>query len=322
MTAKRKNDSPLSTKPLAAMGRALEYAKLFSMRVLVHFCAILCTGAILHVAPAPEEYTHTYGLGLYIGLVCLVARGMRLEIQWLGPAGLGLLQAGILIFAGFPLPQAIFWGGAQVWVQRLFVNRFAMGTEWVVLLFLLPLGIQFGGIAPKLKLMLGSFLGLTFAGRVLLRKVMQRLAALRNPSMKEALSTANRTAPFQASIATLREKQRQLPAKIRPAIAAIAVSAENILACMDEDPRDLDPGERFLKRYLPAAHTLVDKHQRLAREETLTMDLVEALGKSEEMLQRLETAFAREHDALLKNNVDDFSADLKVLDTLLKMDGR
>lgn len=302
-------------------GKGVSGAREVALRVLVHFAALLSTGAILSVAPPPPDHFYSAGLGLYIGLICLAARGMRLAPEWLGPACLGLIQTGILLVAGLPVYQAVFWGGAQAWVQRLFVNRLNMGTEWVVLFFLLPLGIQLGGAAPKLKLLIGSFAGLAFGGQALLRKIARRLAKLRGEPVQEEIRI-DHLAPFRASIAKLRDKQPQLPANIRPTVSAIAVSAESILACMAEDARDQEPGTRFLKRYLPAAHSVVDKHRRLAREDVVTMDMADALAKSEDMLHRLEAAFAREHGYLLRNDVDDFSADLKVLDTLLKMDGR
>lgn len=300
-------------------GKSASYVREIALRVLVHFAALLCTAAVLSVAPAPPGQFYPAGLGLYIGLICLAARGMRLAPEWLGPACLGLLQTVILLAAGFPVHQAVFWGGAQAWVQRLLVKRGVMGTEWVVLLFLLPLAIQLGGVTPKLKLLLGSFLGLALAGRALLRKIMRRLAVMRGG---EEIARIDKIAPFRASIAKLRDKQPQLPGNIQPVVGAIAAASEVILDRMAEDRRDFEPGERFLKRYLPAAHSLVDKHRRLARESVITMEMADALTKSEETLRRLEAAFGKEHDYLLRNNLDDFSADLKVLDTLLKMDER
>jgi uncharacterized protein (DUF1778 family) len=91
---------------------------------------------------------------------------------------------------------------------------------------------------------------------------------------------------------------------------------------MAADARDLEPGHRFLNRYFKAAHSVVDKHRSLSREEAVTRELAEALDKSREMLSRLGGVFARERERLLRNDVTDFSADLAVIDTLLKMDGR
>ena len=83
----------------------------------------------------------------------------------------------------------------------------------------------------------------------------------------------------------------------------------------------VDHGARFLKRYLAATHGIVDTHLRFAHDKDISPDVASALARSNDMLARLKVAFAKEHALLLQNDVTDFSADLKTLDTLLKMDG-
>ena len=125
----------------------------------------------------------------------------------------------------------------------------------------------------------------------------------------------------RASLAELECKLPGLPVETQASVRAIMQSANNILGCMATDPRDVDHGARFLKRYLAATHGIVDTHLRFAHDKDISPDVASALARSNDMLARLKVAFAKEHALLLQNDVTDFSADLKTLDTLLKMDG-
>lgn len=299
-------------------GKAAEYLKGFGVRVFVHIAALLSGCAV-----AITSSSVMAGVCVYAGVICIVARGISATPGWLAPAGFGVLQTAVLAFLGLPLPQALFWGGAQAWLQRALHKRLAMGSEWMALLPLLPIGIYLMAGMVSLKALLVSFFGVFVAGRGTARVIHR----LRHPvSEKEkqhrGLPEPEKVTVYRASLAALDGKIPRLPRGVQAVASSIAASAGNILECMSNDPRDLEPGHRFLNRYMNAVHTVVDKHIRLAREHAITPEIIEALTKSEDMLARLDTAFAREHARLLENDVTDFSADLTVLDTLLKMDGR
>lgn len=101
----------------------------FFKRILFHISAFII-GAILstHV---PQIHPGEAALGVYLGLICIVARGASRKPSWLVPAVSGAGLAVLLILFGMPFPYALFWGGLQSWVQRLLVKSFRMGTEWV-----------------------------------------------------------------------------------------------------------------------------------------------------------------------------------------------
>ncbi|MDL2209461.1 5-bromo-4-chloroindolyl phosphate hydrolysis family protein [Desulfovibrio sp. OttesenSCG-928-O18] len=299
-------------------GKIVRFLKGFGVRVFVHIAALVCGGAV-----AATSASVMAGVCVYTGVICLVARGISPTPDWLLPAGLGAVQTAVLAVFGLPLPQAIFWGGAQAWLQRRLQKHLAIDSEWLALLLLLPVGIYLVAGMASLKILPLSFFALFIAGRGLARIIHR----LQNPVSEEekrrrSLPEPEKVTVYRASLTTLDAKIPQLPRSLQPVAASIATSTGNILECMVQDPRDLEPGHRFLNRYLVAVHTVVDKHIRLARENTITPEIIEALTASEDMLTRLNTAFAQEHARLLQNDVSDFSADLSVLDTLLKMDGR
>lgn len=314
--------------------RVVEGFRAFSTRVFIHAAAFISSFALARASglfdlpgyPGPGRVAAT--LAAYIGIICIVGRGSPRSTSWLFPAGAGGIQAFILAALGIPFSAAIFWGGAQSFVSRLFFRRPAP-SELPVLLFLLPLSIIFFPSVSPLPLVISFATLAAFSGIIVWRLRSRTRVAVQGSDSTPGHTAGHETTTARAeavtryrqSVREIRAKQPQLPVPIRPALSAILTSAENILVCMEEDPRDLETGQRFLKRYLTATHTVVDKHLRLSREE-ITPEIAAALTESTEMLEKLQSAFAKEYAYLLKNDIDDFSADLKVLDTLLKMDGR
>ena len=298
--------------------QALCELKGLGKRIFVHAVALACA-----VAAAVSTNSVSAGVCVYVGGVCLAARGMAPTPEWAIPTGAGLLQAVLLTLFGFPLPQAIFWGGVQTWGQRLVAKRFQLGGEWVMLLFILPTAIHLFDGTPFL-LLAGSFAGVAVIGVLLAKAVAGRKAALAHAEelQKQGPPEPAKIVAYRASLADFRQKVAYLPQSVRPVGESLVSGTEHILECMATDQRDLEPGHRFLNRYFKAAHSVVDKHIALAREKVITPDIADALAKSEEMLARLDGVFAKEHERLLQNDVTDFSADLAVIDTLLKMDGK
>ena len=81
----------------------------------------------------------------------------------------------------------------------------------------------------------------------------------------------------RTSLAELECKLPGLPAETQASVRAIMQSANNILGCMATDPRDVDHGARFLKRYLAATHGIVDTHLRFAHDKDISPDVASAL---------------------------------------------
>ena len=127
---------------------------------------------------------------------------------------------------------------------------------------------------------------------------------------------------FRDSAMQLATKKRQLPTQMHAHIDGICRAIDNILECMRSDPQDFAAGDKFLSRYLKAAHMVADEHIRLAREGAAHESVTQVLARSTELLERLEKAFIDEHGRLLQNDTINFTAELNVLDKLLKMQGR
>ncbi len=309
----------------------LDNVKKIGLRIVVHISAFFCAGVVANFIPG---YT---AAAMYVGLICLVARDIRLSTEWLTPAGLGVLQLVLCYSFGLPFHEAVFWGGAQAWTQRLFMKKYALGTEWVTAVFLFPLALKFSATSLLLGVTSVSFAVIALGG-VVFWQIRTRLAAkkltqetgpvvdITDTSKVKSAAKEAMYSEYKTSIAKLRSKQLLLPRSVQPTMLALTKSADAIVLCMKEDNRDTESGEKFLHRYLPATHSVLDNYCRLAGNSIANVnaseDINQALRESEEVLQRLEQAFSHEHKSLLRNNIEDFSADLKVLDTLLKMEGR
>ena len=231
----------------------------FFKRILFHISAFII-GAILstHV---PQIHPGEAALGVYLGLICIVARGASRKPSWIVPAVSGAGLAVLLILFGMPFPYALFWGGLQSWVQRLLVKSFRMGTEWVPFSLLLIMAFS---VRQTLSLPLAMLFCALLAGGqgvlwALARKRAAELAPKPKPEPKpEPAPSPDEPASMKASRASLAElecKLPGLPVETQASVRAIMQSANNILGCMATDPRDVDHGARFhISRKIGRAH--------------------------------------------------------------------
>ncbi|MDL2315938.1 5-bromo-4-chloroindolyl phosphate hydrolysis family protein [Desulfovibrio sp. OttesenSCG-928-A18] len=146
------------------------------------------------------------------------------------------------------------------------------------------------------------------------------LTKFQPPSSNDALE--KRIRQFRANAETLVRKAAGLPEALGVHVRAISQSTEKILICMRDDPADVVPGDKFLSRYLGAADRVVDEYARLFAQGASQEEISQILKRGEELLGKLSTAFEEEHAQLLKNDTMNFTAELNVLDKLLKMDGK
>ncbi len=116
-------------------------------------------------------------------------------------------------------------------------------------------------------------------------------------------------------------KAGTVPPELARHVEAIAAESFEILKNMRQDANDRRIGDKFLTRYLPAVHKVVDDYVRLAAENVQQQEIAEALAKADDLMGRIEAAFRDEHAVLLRNDTVNFSAELDALDALLKMGG-
>lgn len=403
----------------------------FGTRMLVHFFALII--ALFVASPVASPDAGMFGgmafkFSVYVGLVCLVPRGLGNRADWLIPTGGGVLLVLLWALGGIPPLYSIVWAGAATWLIRLALRKGRFDWEmtavpWLVITLYSSYAQQFpkAGLSPPLWLFVlivaagyaatvlytryrgnsaqramlldacerlekkaasglsreleEKALALARKGRRLLRLcpafgvetaslvntyahvadelsgiveqpsggVLQKHAAAlaeldgdvekllgaieakaQADSPQAALDRelAARIEIFRESSSDLQAKARPLPAKIKGHVDGIALATDKIILCMRNDRNDVALGDRFLSRYLKAAHSLVDDYARLSAQGGEHQSIAEPLARCESLLERLRNAFEQEHVRLLQNDTVDFTAELNVLDKLLKMDGR
>ncbi len=128
-------------------------------------------------------------------------------------------------------------------------------------------------------------------------------------------------AEYEKSAQELLKKKNSLPSELAEHAEKIAYSSFSIIQSMHDDPADRIPGRRFLDKYLPITHRILDEHIRLSGMNAKSDDIRDSLGRSREILERLSLAFADEYTSLLQNDAMNFTAELNALDAVLKMQG-
>ena len=405
------------------------FIKGVGMRLVVHTAALVA--AAIFSASQPESGGGSFMGGVkvflstYVGVVCLVPRGMGADSRWLFPVLAGIAQVGVSLALGLPLPYALLWGGFQTWGQRLLLFKGKVGWEWAALPWLLlclmgqntPLagraalvlvGVGVTGYlttliyiklrsAPIYRGMLQRCLKelhhLTAQRRypVMLDNALKTLvvnceaalqyrlgaapedaplimqvesitrqlshtARLPHPeqwdekgqrlldSMEDVNSQLTkvmlgkapignispplagtmqekRLVPYWEMAATLLQTRTRLAPREQVHVDSIHASMHNILAVLEKDASQLGAMERFMQRYGTAAVRVAEECARLHTAPEVDTEAYALAQKSRELLARLSTAFAEEYTRLTRHEAELYSAELKVLERLLSMQG-
>lgn len=126
--------------------------------------------------------------------------------------------------------------------------------------------------------------------------------------------------PFEYEISRL-ESFHTLPQRIDDEVQGIIKYARLIQECMLTDPHDVEPGNRFLQRYLPATLEIVEKGAELTQKLKQHGDATEFKAHKIDILQALHSAFLQKYIQLLENDEAALKTEMSTLEKLLKTDG-
>lgn len=114
---------------------------------------------------------------------------------------------------------------------------------------------------------------------------------------------------------------KKLPYDLSRYLTHICEYSFKILDCMEKDPRDFEPGDRFLNRYLKATETIVNQFIELSQHSSTVPQINNLKQQLAQSLKDLANAFAAQHAKLLENDSTDLTVEVKLVDKLLKMEG-
>ena len=133
-------------------------------------------------------------------------------------------------------------------------------------------------------------------------------------------------AEVRALARELDSKRNSLPEDARDAAGRIRELALEVAAYCEEHRIGIARHSKYLKKYLGAALTVSDGMAAMREPgETATPAIMKddaATLAGREILTRIADAFAAERQALIERQREDFSIDLAVVDTLLRMEGK
>ena len=140
-------DNPLTDKITTWYKAVTSFAQGTFARMAVHALSVIVAGISLSNEVVYQGQVVLGGkfsfFFSYLGLVCLVPRGIGLNYAWLIPASAGLVHAASLLAFGLPWEITFFWAGLQTWILRFCNSKGKMGWEWAALPWLLIGVLQF-----------------------------------------------------------------------------------------------------------------------------------------------------------------------------------
>lgn len=126
---------------------------------------------------------------------------------------------------------------------------------------------------------------------------------------------------YELALIEMIRLRRQLPTEVSMLVSSIEARTRAIMKCMREDLRDVNPGARFLNRYLPMINRSLEGFIRIAELKAAADEVAQAQLQVRTTLITMDKAFAEKHQRLLNNDLDDLKADLSVMDKLVRSDG-
>lgn len=126
-------------------------------------------------------------------------------------------------------------------------------------------------------------------------------------------------AAAQAKVSTLRTAAHDLPTPLRDDALAIAETAEEIIAEMTKNPRDLQRSRRFVTYYLDSTLTVADSYRDLKRRGTSQLATVEV--KLGEVMSRVRTSFAQQRESLMEDDLLKLQTEMDVLRKTVELEG-
>lgn len=169
----------------------------------------------------------------------------------------------------------------------------------------LPVALMFGGGA-----LLGMYLSYGFDP---MKK--PKTTAAHGYSREEILQTLENSSRIIRSMELANERIRN--AELNRRIDRICAIADNILAEIAADPRDMRRARKFLNIYLDGARQVTEGYAR-THPQTQSCELEQNFRN---VLETIETAFQEQHQKLLEEDVFDLDVKIEVLNTQLKREG-
>lgn len=118
-----------------------------------------------------------------------------------------------------------------------------------------------------------------------------------------------------------RASEKVVDERVRAKAHAVCDSVARILADIHEDPKDLRPARKFLDYYLDATIKVVDRYVALSSKNVSSDEIRALLTRAESSLDTIKSAYDKQLEQLLENDVMNLDTELEVLERTIEMEG-
>ena len=109
--------------------------------------------------------------------------------------------------------------------------------------------------------------------------------------------------------------------RVTNAVEELETLTEKIFTALEQDPSRLGRTKKFLNYYLPTTVRLLERYQTLERQQAQGENISEAMGRIEQMLEKVRTAYEKQLDALYEADALDITADIQVMEQIMASEG-
>ena len=108
--------------------------------------------------------------------------------------------------------------------------------------------------------------------------------------------------------------------KVRQDSQNLRDSGEQLVKYLCDNPEKMSLARRFLNYYLDLAVDIIDHYVKLQESKLQTDDVKDAMERCAHAIPQLDQAFEKQHTSLIKGEILNLEADIKVLEDTLRME--
>lgn len=124
------------------------------------------------------------------------------------------------------------------------------------------------------------------------------------------------------AVKQIRKLNAEIPdAKVTNQLNEIETITSKIFQQLEADKTEIKRCRQFLNYYLPTTIKLLEQYVKLQGQGMRAGNIAEAMEKIEDMLSKIQIAFRKQLDSLFASDVVDITADIAVMEQMMKAQG-
>ncbi len=108
---------------------------------------------------------------------------------------------------------------------------------------------------------------------------------------------------------------------VKKYLSEISSTTNKIINTISKNPKKIKQTDKFFTYYLPITVGIVNKYDEIENQKLSSKDAKDFFSKSREMLNEIDNSFKKILNNLYESDIENATADMKVLNSILKSDG-